>query len=192
MSIDSPDRVKVWNTFFKMAREQAVSAKKSYDKNWLDSGKTFSGGTLDDSKTQSLAIVAWCLLALEARASHLTEELRDKGRLTSAQARAVHYLPIQEQWALLPKLARRNKHSDISFEKAPHQAIAEVASLRNDLFHVNYDNVLKNLPPPRKAVSLFNEFVYAMEDMNVILGRHKKHHKRVLGIALDKMKLGAD
>ena len=192
MPIDALSRVKVWNTFFKIAREQAVSTKKSQNNRWSDPGLTFSGGTLDDSKTHSLAVVAWCLLALEARASHLIEELRDKKKLTPTQARAALHLPIQEQWALLPKLARRRKRTDISFDKAPHQAVAELARLRNDLFHVNYDNLLMKLPPPRKALSLFNEFVYAMEDMNVILGRHKRHYKRVLGIALDKVNIDTD
>lgn len=192
MLIDSYSCVKVWNTFFKIAREQAVFTKKSQNNEWSDPGHTFSGGTLDDSKMHSLAVVACCLLALQARTSHLIEELREKNKLTPMQARAALHLPIQEQWALLPKLARRHKRTDISFDKAPHQAVAELAQLRNDLFRINYDKLLGNLPPPGKALSLFNEFVYAMEDMNVILGRHKRHHKRVLGIALDKVNINTD
>ncbi|MCX5991031.1 MAG: hypothetical protein NTZ04_01670 [Chloroflexi bacterium] len=190
MSVDAVNRVKVWNTFFRLAREQAVSAKKLQDINWSDPGHVFGGGTLDNERIHSLAVIAWCLLALEAREAHLIEELKDQGKLTPAQAKAAHFLGIQEQWALMPKLAGKSgKHNNIRFDKPPHQAIAELASLRNDLFHVNYENLLKKLPTPQKAVSLFNQFVYAMEDMNVILRRHKKRHKRVLSIALDKLNL---
>jgi hypothetical protein len=184
MSVDTADRVKVWNTFFKLAREQAVSAKKLQDFNWTDSGHVFVGGTLDNERIHSLAAVTWCLLALEAREAHLIEELKDKGKLTPTQAKAAHFLSIRDQWILLAELA--GKHNDISFDKPPHQAIAELARLRNDLFHVKHEKLLKRLPSPEEAVSLFNQFVYAMEDMNVILRRHKKPHKRVLSIALHK------
>jgi hypothetical protein len=187
MSVDAINRVKVWNTFLRLARERAVCAKKLQDVKWSDSGHVFVGGTLDDEKIHSLAVIAWCLLALEAREAHLIEELKDQGKLTPQQAKAAHFLGIQAQWALMPKLAgKRGKHNDIDFTETPHRAIRKLALLRNDLFHVNYDKLLKKLPSPQEAVSLFNQFVYAMEDMNVILRRHRKHRKRVLNIALDK------
>jgi len=187
MSVNAVNRVKVWNTFFRLAREQAVSAKKLQDINWPDPGHVFGGGTLDNEDIHRLAVIAWCLLALEAREAHLIEELKDQGKLTPAQAKAAHFLGIREQWALMPKLAGKSgKRTNISFDKPPHKAISDLAKLRNGLFHVKYEKLVGKLPSAQEAVSLFNQFVYAMEDMNVILRRHKKHHKRVLSIALDK------
>jgi len=183
MSLDAANRVKVWNTFFKLARDQAILLKKLNKPSWMERAHNLLGGTLNDQKTLSLAVVAWCLLALEAREAHLIEELKDQGKLTPEQAKAAHFLGIQEQWALIPKLA--GKRTVINFRSAPHQSISELASLRNKLFHVKYERLVQDLPLGQKAVSLFNQFVYAMEDMNVILQRHKRHHKRVLRIALD-------
>ena len=57
--------------------------------------------------------------------------------------------------------------------------------MRNDLFHVNYDRLVERLPSPQNAAKLFNEFVEAMEDMNVVLGRRPEPDRNVLGIALD-------
>lgn len=182
MSITAVERVKVWNTFFKLAREEAVSLKRLHNPNWTVRTHHFAGGTLNEQETHSLAVVAWCLLALEAREAHLVEELKDQGKLTEREATATHFLPIREQWALLPKLA--GKRTVIRFDKAPHQAIAELARLRNDLFHVRYEDLVRKLPPGQKAVSLFNRFIEAMEEMNVILGRHRKRHIRVLKIAI--------
>ena len=167
MSLNAANRVKVWNTFFKLAREQAILLKKLQNPSWIDRVHSLSGGTLHDQKTLSLAVIAWCSLALEAREAHLIEELKDQGKLTPEQAKAVHFLGIQEQWALIPKLA--GKRAVISFKSAPHQSICELASLRNKLFHVKYERLVQDLPPGQKAVSLFNQFVYAMEGMNVIL-----------------------
>jgi hypothetical protein len=181
MSLDEVGRVKVWNTFFKLAREQAVSAKKSHDIHWTDPGHDFLGGTLDDEQIHSLGIVTWCLMALEAREAHLIEELKGKKRLTPRKAKAAHFRDIREQWALLAKLAGK----DVRFEEPPHQAIRDLDRLRNHLFHVNFGRLLEILPSPEDAVSLFNDFVRAMEDMNVILGRHEEADREVLSIALD-------
>jgi hypothetical protein len=183
MSVDASERVEVWNTFFKLAREQAVFAKKLEDASWLDRGHTFLGGTLDNEKTYSLAVVAWCLLALEARESHLVEEFRDKNLISRKEAEAVHRLNIERKWALLPRLAGKRKR--VEYDKLPHSAIVKLCKYRNMIFHVKYDELVANIPSIAEAVDLFNGFVYAMEDMNVILKRHKKHRKRVLRIALD-------
>jgi hypothetical protein len=98
------------------------------------------------------------------------------------EACAVHFLRTNEKWALLPKLS--GKVAVVDFSCRPHQAVAELCGLRNDFFHVKYDQLVESLPSPRKVVNLFNDFVEAMEDMNVILGRVKKHRKTVLNIAL--------
>lgn len=182
MPADETERVKVWNTFFRFARDEAASLKRLQNPDWVAPHHTFLGGTLDDDKRRSLAVVAWCYLALEARVSHLIEELRDEHVLSPDEASAVHFLRTKEKWALLPKLAGNS--TILRFDRPPHQAIAELCSLRNDLFHVNYDRLVQRLPSPQKAVALFNQFVKAMEDMNVVLGRHLEPDRNVLGIAL--------
>ena len=183
MPADETERVKVWNTFFELAHDEAASLKRLQKPTWVAKHHTFLGGTLDDEKTRSLAVVAWCYLALEARVSHLIDELKDDHVLSDDEALAAHFLPTKEKWALLPKLAGKSK--TVSFGRPPQQAIAELASLRNDVLHVKYDHLVKRLPTPKKAVKLFNEFVDAMEDMNVVLGRHPQPDSNVLGIALD-------
>ena len=69
----------------------------------------------------------------------------------------VHNLGIKEKWALLPKLA--GKRTVINLDEPPHQAIAELDSLGNDLFHVKYECLVLRLSSYRIAVNLFNQFV---------------------------------
>jgi hypothetical protein len=183
MPVPATERVEVWNTLFKLTREQAIPLKKSQNPTWKARPKRFKGGTLDKAQIRSLATVAWCYLALEARANHLIAELVDESKLSQKKAEKVGFLGTQEKWALLPKLW--GKSAAVDFSRGPHQAVAQLCSLRNDLFHVNYARLLRKLPKPRTALSLFNSFVYAMEDMNVILGRHAQADPDVLGIALD-------
>jgi hypothetical protein len=182
MSLDENERVRVWNTFFKLARDEAAFVKQLQDPSWVTPERKLDGGLLDDKSIHSLAVIAWCCLALEARVSHLVEELKEQCVLSKDEAWAVHFLRTKEKWALLPKLS--GKTTDVSFDHPPHQAISELCGLRNDLFHVNYNQLVEKLPSPRKAVSLFNHFVEAMEDMNVILGRHPEPDPNVLSITL--------
>lgn len=192
MPSEPEERVKVWNTYFKFARDAAASLKSLQDRDWEARQHTYSGGTLKNEQMGSLAVAAWCCLAIEARVSHLVEELREgnpSNTLSDDEARAIHLLPTKEKWALLPRLyrilGRVEKGATISFDRSPHQAVAELCALRNNLFHVNYDRLAGGIPPPQKAVKLFNEFVKAMEDMNVLCGRHSKPQRDVLDIALD-------
>ena len=180
MVVDSKERVKVWNTFFKLAREQAVSLDNNILGKSEVSSYSFKGGTLNKDEILSLQIVSWCILALQAREAHLIDELREQDKITAAEASALHHLGIKEQWDLLPKMAGFN--NSIRYDRVPHQVIRELDGLRNNLFHVNYDKLVSVLPKGKKAVSIFNQFVVAMEDMNVILKRHRKPWKRVLAI----------
>lgn len=182
MSAGVTERIEIWNTFFKLARDEAISLRELQDPNWKAPPHSFLGGILGNAEVRSPAIVAWCYLAVEARVNHLTAELRDNGLLTVKEAKAVSFLKTEEKWALLPKLAGKN--TTINFNQPPHQAVTQLCSLRNDLFHVNYERLLRKLPRPRTAMSLFNNFVEAMEDMKVILGRHTRADPNVLRIAL--------
>jgi hypothetical protein len=182
MLVQPTERVEVWNTFFKLAREQAIPLKKLQNATWKVRPQRFRGGTLGKAQIRSLGTVALSYLALEARANHLIAELVDESKLSQRKAVEIGFLDTKEKWALLPKLA--GKTASIDFSRRPHQAVAQLCSLRNDLFHVNYARLLKKLPKPGAALSLFNSFVYAMEDMNVILGRHPQKDPDILRIAL--------
>ena len=50
--METKERVKIWNTFFKLARANAVSLKEFESPSWKDTGyiwdKPGSGGTLDE------------------------------------------------------------------------------------------------------------------------------------------------
>jgi hypothetical protein len=55
----------------------------------------------------------------------------------------------------------------------PHQAIAMICDLRNDLMHVKFEELTNKLPKPYTLLSYFENFVKAMEDMNVVLQRDR-------------------
>ncbi len=143
MTTKDSERVQVWNTFFKLARDSGISLKKLQKPSWEGSEHQFSGGLLDDKKMGSLALIAWCFLALESRANHLLEELYENGALSKKEVEAIRFLRTDQKWALLPKLA--GKTSRIDFSQSPHSCVAELSALRNDIFHVNYDRLLKRL-----------------------------------------------
>jgi len=178
--ISKPDRVKMWNTFFKLAWEEA---KIVFEKDTSKScGMTFkpAGGVLSDEDFHVLATLTLCNLSIEARANHLIDELLEKGIISKDEANAAQYLPPQNKWALLPKLA--GKRIKIDFSRPPHSAISQICALRNDIMHVRYFNIKRKLPKPKPLLSHFKNFVIAMEDMNVILGRINKPRKAVLNI----------
>jgi hypothetical protein len=178
--ISGPDRVKMWNTFFKLAWEEAKIVFEK-DSNTICK-KTFkaAGGILSPEDFHILATLTLCNLAIEVRANHLIDELFEKDILSKDEANAAQYLPPQNKWALLPKLAgKRNK---IDFSRPPHSAISQICALRNDIMHVRYSNIKKKLPKAKTLLSYFNNFVLGMEDMNIILRRINKPRKAVLSI----------
>jgi hypothetical protein len=175
------DRVRIWNSFFKLAWGEARALYENSTGKKVAKRFRPLGGTLTDQDLHVLATLLLCNLAIEARANHLIDELMDRGKLTPDEARAAQQLSIQHKWFLLPKLAGIDKKLDTN--SGPHQAIAEICRLRNDLLHVKYTSLLnKKLPSPSKALSLFERFVEAMEDMNVILRRHRKANKAVIDL----------
>ena len=90
--ISGPDRVKMWNTFFKLAREEAKIVFEK-DSNTICK-KTFkaAGGILDAEDFHILAALTLCNLAIEARANHLIDELFEKGIISKDEANAAQYL----------------------------------------------------------------------------------------------------
>ncbi len=177
---DTQERVRIWNSFFALAREEAkrvfeISEKCKVKDDWLP-----KGGILHEEAMRILATLVLCNLAIEARANHLLEELFEEGRISEDVADAARQLSTKHKWFLLPALA--GKSTTLSASAGPHQAIAELCGLRNDCIHVNYDQLLKNLPPAGKILSCFRRFVEAMEDLNVVLGRHSQADPDILKI----------
>jgi hypothetical protein len=124
-----------------------------------------------------LVALIHCTLAVEARANHLVDELVERGRLTEVEANAVQRLQPAQKWFLLPRLwgAKGKLRSD----RAPHQAIAEICSRRNALVHVNFRRLKDKLPDSKRMLKLYEQFVDAIADMNVVLGRTRRVQKRL-------------
>lgn len=177
---EETDRVKIWNTFFKLAWEEAKSLYET--STGEKSSKTFDplGGTLPGKEFHTLATLVLCNLAIEARANHLIDELEEKGTISKDVAEAARWLPTKQKWFLVPALARISTTPDSS--KMPHQAISEICGHRNNLIHVKYAKLKQNLPAPKNTLNLFDNFVKAMEDMNVVLRRIEKERDEVLVI----------
>lgn len=178
---DVKERVRIWNTFFKLAWSEAKSLHET--RTGKKSEKEFhpAGGTLPKQEFHKLATFALCCLAIEARANHLIEELVEDGKIDPDVGKSVQRLPTKRKWFLLPRLAGRRKRLDP--KKQPHQSIVEICTRRNSLLHVDYAKLQKKLPGSQKTLKLFDEFIKGMEDMNVVLGRIKKPRQKVLKIS---------
>jgi hypothetical protein len=177
---DAQNRVRVWNSFLVLAREEAKRVFELSENCEAQDGWLPQGGTLGEERMHILASLVLCNLAIEARANHLIEELLEEGRLSKDVANAARRLPTKHKWFLLPALA--GKTTTLSASAGPHQAIAELCDLRNACIHVSYDQLLTNLPPAGKMRSYFERFVEAMEDLNVVLERHGQPDPDVLKI----------
>jgi hypothetical protein len=173
-------RVTIWNSFFKLAWQEAKCVFEHSRR--CTSSDTFTppGGTLGDEASHVLAALVFSVFSIEARANHLIEELREAGTITADVADAARWLPPKQKWFLLPTLA--GKPNRLTAISGPHQAVAQLCDLRNNLMHVQYDRLGEKLPSPETALSYFERFVEAMEDMNVVLGRHDSPLPEVLKI----------
>ena len=172
------DRVRIWNTFFKLTWNEAKSLFEATT--GRESSKQFDplGGTLDEQDFHTLATLVLCNLAIEARANHLIEELVEKKEITREVGDAAQRLNTKHKWFLLPCLARVSV--SLKSDCGPHQSIVQICALRNSLMHVNFAHLQKTLPTADTTLSLFSRFVEAMEDMNVVLGRVPKARDEVL------------
>jgi histone H3/H4 len=172
------ERVKIWNTFFKLAWQKAKDLYES------DSGKKCSfsfeplGGTLPDKEFHTLATLLLTYFAIEARTNHLIEELQENQIIDEKTAEAAQYFPTNMKWFLLPMFAKIPTKFDSS--KGIHQGVNEICEARNNLVHVKFSELSKTLPKPGKMLRLFKDFVEAMENMNVVLERVEKERDEVL------------
>lgn len=177
---DTQDRVRIWNSFFALAREEAKRVFEISENCKAKDDWSPKGGKLPEERIHTLATLVLCNLAIEARVNHLIGELLEEGRISKDVADAARLLPAKHKWFLLPALA--GKSTTLSASSGPHQAIAEICALRNECIHVSYDQLLTNLPPAGKMLSCFKRFVEAMEDLNVVLGRHSQADPDILKI----------
>lgn len=172
------DRTRIWNSFFQLAWAEAKCLFEA--KNGCTSPSIFAprGGMLADEQRRVLATLVFCTLAVEARANHLIQKLLDDKRISEAEAEAAQRIPTEQKWFLLPKLAGRRRR--LRADAGPHQSIKEICARRNALVHVDFGKLSDQLPNAGKTLSLFNGFIEAMEDMNVLLRDARQPRKRVV------------
>jgi hypothetical protein len=171
-------RVPIWNSFLELAWREANFLSDSIQGKKSDRKLKLKGGTLPDNDYHTLALLVLCNLAIEARANHLIYEAKEKALIAGDVAKAVRWLRTEDKWFILPALARKKRR--ISSSQMPHQAISQICSYRNDLIHVNYKKLgRKPLPTPKSLISLYNNFVRAMENMNIVLKEKRKERKSV-------------
>lgn len=175
---DSDTRVPIWNSYFKLAWDQAKAVHEQATGVRSTAAFVPLGGTLSDGEPEVLAAVVLCALAIEARTNHLIDELVENDAISNDTGQAARWLPPKEKWFLIPALSGRPTQLDSA--TGPHQAVAQVCDLRNDLLHVNYDGLSKRLPSKETMLSYFRRVVEAFEDMNVVLGRIDEPRQEVL------------
>ena len=175
------DRVTFWNSLFYYAWDSTKTVFETH--NNKKSTRSFNpiGGRAGNEQEIVLRSLLFTTLAIESRVNHLIIELAESGKISDDVSRAIQQINTKDKWFLLPKIAGKRRKLDAS--KPPHQAITEICAIRNSLIHVNFNQLQKKLPTSNKMVSLFHQFVCAMEDMNVVLGRVKKTRKRVTDIS---------
>jgi hypothetical protein len=170
-TLQNPERVQFWNSVLDLARAHAVDLSKGGGS--ISGGRNLKGGKLSAEQQSSLAVLAFATLAIEARANHLIDELCEKRKIGAGEADAAHRLPPEHKWFILPKLAGRRR--SLRDDAPPHQAIKEICAQRNALMHFTFGKL--RLPSRGKMISLFKQFVEAMEDMNVVLGRVRRRRR---------------
>lgn len=173
------DRVKIWNSYLTEARKFADRLKNRLG-NTDFPPVSLERGTLSEEEHYIIMTIIHSVLAAEARANHLLHELKEEGIIDKRLRDVVLKSNLETRWALLPKLA--GKQHKLDYSHRPHQAIRELFKYRNQLIHVIFKkkDFIQKLPSKRKTISLYNDFVEAMEDMNVKLDRHTKKDKTIL------------
>ena len=176
-TLENAERVKFWNSVLDLARAHAVDLSQGGK---ISGGQSLKGGKLSAEQQSSLAVLTFATLAIEARTNHLIDELREEGKITDNEAEAARFLRPEHKWFILPKLAGRSRK--LRDDVPPHQAIKEICRQRNNLMHFNFGRL--RLPSRREMISLFNQFVDAMEEMNVVLRyvRRPRHYRKKLKV----------
>ena len=186
--METAERVRIWNTFFKLARISAVTLKQFKYPQWQDPGYNWdrpeAGHTLGEEDMLKLSLLSWCILAAQARASHLIQECKEEKRINGRRTKELMERNFKEQWLSLPGIYKKE---NIDIDKFPYKVIKELHDIRNNLFHVNHDKLKKQLDEIEsdKVLYYFAKFIDAMEGLNVLLerGDRKESKPEVLSIA---------
>jgi len=174
-------RVEVWNTFFMIAREQAINLNKAINNEPIKRDFIPKGGILPDIEYFKLTTILMCYFAIESRINHLIMEFKEKKEISDTILKEFLNSNTKIKWQFLPLYTKGEK---ISYKDNPHKAISEICKRRNGIVHVDYGKLENNLKKisPKKTLGLFKQFVHAMENMNVLLKRISKERKNVLKI----------
>lgn len=173
--LNAADRVRLWNSFFYLAWQNAKELFEIQHDCKTSHRFKPKGGMLEDKRRTVLSTVAFSTLAIEARANHIIQKLYEAGRITETESYAAQRLSPEAKWFLLPKLAGRRRA--LKAGTGPHQAVRQICGLRNDLVHVKFGELSKKLPDAGAMLSWFERLIEAFEDMNVIL-RETRHQRR--------------
>jgi hypothetical protein len=167
---DYTDRVMMWNSYLAEARNYAKKLEESGNVSDI-SDIPLEGDTLSPEDHYSLMAVLHIAVAIEARTNHYLHELEEKGMVTRKERDALKWLNIKNRWTLLPRIARADEQVDL--EEWPHLAISEIHKLRIKYFHVKFEEnrIVREIPKKNETLQLYNMFIEAQEDMNVVLGR---------------------
>ena len=179
--INAQNRVAIWNAFFKNAW---LESKKLYEITCEEKcTKDFNVANtpeLSDDEYHRLFAIIQCYFAIEARINHLIDELMEDKVITKDLGEEARRIPTKAKWFLIPTLA--GKQNTLDSASGPYQVIAQICDLRNEFIHVNYPLLKKKLPSAKTILSYFKRFVEAMEDMNVVLGRHDKPNQDIISL----------
>ena len=176
------ERVSIWNSYFAETRQVAEIVKKIEKGESVPVPKSqLKGGVMPPPEHWVAQLILRCVLVIEARVNHLIWEASETKKISNEMRKALLKMRTRDKWILLPIATGHRRRIDES--KNPHQAIMKICNYRNRLIHVQFDKHWE-FPKPKEATKLFNQFVEAMEDMNVILGRHRRPHKRVLNLKI--------
>lgn len=180
--LGNTERVNIWNSYFAEAREAAEKVKRIENDESVPVPKSqLEGGVMSPREHWVAQLILRCVLAIEARANHLISEANEYKKISEKRKDALLHLRTDYKWILLPIATGHRKGIDES--KNPHQAVMKMCAHRDKLIHVKFNTDWK-LPGPKEAVNLFNQFVEAMEDMNVVLERRTEPDNAVLNLKI--------
>ena len=94
-------------------------------------GSDLAGARLSEEKETILATLAFCTLAIEARANHLIDRELEKKTISQSVRNAAVRLRPQDKWFLLPRIAGRARDLDdarMLIKRSPQSAVSAMRS----------------------------------------------------------------
>jgi hypothetical protein len=165
------DRARIWNSLFALAWSEASWIIERANGDRVSRAFDPPAGLLSEEDRHIVAAVLWCHAAMEARANHLVEELFEAGAISEDVARAARSLAPGDKWFLIPTLA--GSQAWLNAASPPHRVIALLCDLRDDIVRLDDTALRERLPSAATMIGYVEEFVAALEDLNVILRRNR-------------------